>query len=154
MLLTLFSSFFYIQSPRRSSASRKARPTPRRRDRDPRVTGGNPQITSPYPQKLLFAPFDKTGLHVDHSVHDQLNHAVRSERWRYIRYNDGSEELYDHEADPNEWHNIAGDAKYTSVMEAHRKWLPKVNAPECEGTEGSGWEASEYAQGRRELVRE
>src|SRR5690606_20934650 len=23
------------------------------------------------------------------------NHAVRSDRWRYIRYNDGSEELYD-----------------------------------------------------------
>ncbi|WP_182868265.1 hypothetical protein [Stieleria mannarensis] len=26
------------------------------------------------------------------------NHAVRSDRWRYIRYADGSEELYDHNA--------------------------------------------------------
>jgi hypothetical protein len=30
------------------------------------------------------------------------NHAVRSSRWRYIRYADGSEELYDHRSDPNE----------------------------------------------------
>lgn len=25
----------------------------------------------------------------------------------YIRYEDGTEELYDHEVDPNEWHNVA-----------------------------------------------
>ncbi|MGI9475020.1 MAG: sulfatase-like hydrolase/transferase, partial [Rubripirellula sp.] len=37
------------------------------------------------------------------------NHTVRSDRWRYIRYIDGSEELYDHDNDPDEWHNIAGD---------------------------------------------
>ena len=34
------------------------------------------------------------------------NHAVRSERYRYIRYSDGSEELYDHENDPWEWDNL------------------------------------------------
>jgi len=55
------------------------------------------------------------------------NHAVRSERWRYIRYRDDSEELYDHDADPNEWRNLAGDTKYADVIAAHRKWLPKVN---------------------------
>ena len=27
---------------------------------------------------------------------------MRSERWRYIRYTDGSEELYDHHQDPHE----------------------------------------------------
>ena len=37
------------------------------------------------------------------------NHSVRSERWRYIRYNDGGEELYDHNADPQEWKNLAND---------------------------------------------
>ena len=35
------------------------------------------------------------------------NHSLRSERWRYTVYADGSEELYDHESDPNEWHNLA-----------------------------------------------
>ena len=73
------------------------------------------------------------------------NHGLRSERWRYIR--DGSEELYDHNLDPNEWRNLAGEAQYAQVIEEHKKWLPKVNAPECEGTDGSGCKASEYAQG-------
>jgi arylsulfatase A-like enzyme len=34
--------------------------------------------------------------------------AVQNERYRYIRYGDGSEELYDHQNDPNEWTNLAG----------------------------------------------
>ena len=42
--------------------------------------------------------------------------AVRSQRWRYIRYADGGEELYDHAADPNEWTNLAGRAKYKAVI--------------------------------------
>lgn len=33
--------------------------------------------------------------------------AVRSQDYRYIRYSDGSEELYDHRVDPNEWTNLA-----------------------------------------------
>ena len=56
------------------------------------------------------------------------NHAVRSERWRYIRYADGSEELYDHESDPNEWTNLADDPSHEAVMAKHRKWLPKQEA--------------------------
>lgn len=35
------------------------------------------------------------------------NHTVRSSRWRYTRYADGSEELYDHGEDPHEWRNLA-----------------------------------------------
>jgi choline-sulfatase len=37
--------------------------------------------------------------------------AVRSEHFRYILYPDGSEELYDHRADPNEWNNLALDSE-------------------------------------------
>ncbi len=40
------------------------------------------------------------------------HHAVRTDRWRYIRYSDGSEELYDHEADRMEWNNLANDAAH------------------------------------------
>ncbi len=43
------------------------------------------------------------------------HHALRNERWRYIRYADGSEELYDHESDPMEWTNLAGDARQEAV---------------------------------------
>ncbi|MEM7475043.1 MAG: sulfatase/phosphatase domain-containing protein, partial [Planctomycetota bacterium] len=35
------------------------------------------------------------------------NHALRTEHWRFIRYKDGGEELYDHRIDPNEWNNLA-----------------------------------------------
>lgn len=51
------------------------------------------------------------------------NHAVRSERWRYIQYADGSEELYDHEVDPDEWTNLASNPENADVLKEHRKWL-------------------------------
>ena len=41
--------------------------------------------------------------------------AVQTERYRYIRYGDGSEELYDHAADPNEWKNLVGDTSSAAV---------------------------------------
>ena len=68
------------------------------------------------------------------TTHNQHNHAVRSERWRYIRYADGSEELYDHRSDPNEWTNLAKDRKYADVLRAHARWLPKVNADPVPGS--------------------
>ena len=57
------------------------------------------------------------------------NHAVRSERWRYIRYDDGTEELYDHEDDPHEWANLAADPESAGTIATHRKWLPKTDVP-------------------------
>lgn len=56
------------------------------------------------------------------------SHALRSSRWRYIRYADGSEELYDHELDPNEWTNLAGEARLEPVKAELARWLPKENA--------------------------
>jgi len=64
------------------------------------------------------------------TTHGRNNHAVRSERWRYIRYADGGEELYDHDNDPMEWTNLAGDPKYAGVKKELARWLPKVNAEE------------------------
>ncbi len=52
------------------------------------------------------------------------NYAVRSEHFRFIRYRDGSEELYDHRKDPGEWTNLAGDAEYLQILEEHRQWIP------------------------------
>jgi arylsulfatase A-like enzyme len=68
------------------------------------------------------------------TTHNQDNHAVRSLDWRYIRYADGSEELYDHRSDPNEWTNLARDARYADVLREHRRWLPRVNAPPAPGS--------------------
>jgi len=56
------------------------------------------------------------------------NHAVRDIRWRYIHYADGTEELYDHASDPNEWHNLAGMPKYRQILKGLKEWLPDINA--------------------------
>lgn len=56
------------------------------------------------------------------------NHSVRTERWRYIRYNDGTEELYDMKKDPNESENLANNSEYKTVVEDHHKMLPKNDA--------------------------
>lgn len=64
------------------------------------------------------------------------NHSVRDERWRYIHYRNGEEELYDHDTDPHEWHNLAGEAKLRPVMDALARHLPAnevENAPFQEG---------------------
>ena len=37
------------------------------------------------------------------------HYAIRTDRYRYILYNNGKEELYDHQNDPNEWKNLALD---------------------------------------------
>ncbi|MBX6312152.1 MAG: sulfatase [Isosphaeraceae bacterium] len=65
------------------------------------------------------------------TTHGRGNHAVRSERWRYIRYNDGTEELYDHQADPLEWTNRAKDPALAEVKSRLAAWLPKQDAPDA-----------------------
>ncbi len=65
------------------------------------------------------------------TTHGRSNHAIRSEDFRYIRYADGSEELYDHRVDPMEWTNLAADENYRSVKEKLQRWLPARNAPEA-----------------------
>lgn len=55
-------------------------------------------------------------------------HSVRSERWRYIRYRDATEELYDHENDELEWENLANEPRYATVKADHARWLPAINA--------------------------
>ena len=66
--------------------------------------------------------------------HNQGNHAVRSQRFRYIRYADGSQELYDYGSDPAEWHNLAADPRYSAIVAEHRGWLPSVDRPPAEGS--------------------
>ncbi len=57
------------------------------------------------------------------------NHAVRSERFRYIRYATGEEEFYDHATDPGELTNLVSDPGHAPEMVRHRAWLPAVDTP-------------------------
>ena len=71
------------------------------------------------------------------STYGFQNHSIRTERWRYIRYHDGTEELYDHDIDPNEWTNLAVPSvagKYRKVIELLARHLPEVNVPAPDNT--------------------
>ena len=62
--------------------------------------------------------------------HPEVSFAVRKERWRYIRYPDGGEELYDVEADPAERTNLLhpshGDpSRFADVRTRLARLLPK-----------------------------
>lgn len=66
--------------------------------------------------------------------HNQGNHGIRSEHYRYIRYADGSEEFYDHQRDRREWHNQIDQPTYATIIAQHRQWLPKVDRPPAPGS--------------------
>jgi len=78
------------------------------------------------------------------TTHGRLNHSLRSERWRYIRYSDGSEELYDHSSDEMEWTNLAGDARFDGIKKDLARYLPTVNVPDAPGR-GKGRKKSKKA---------
>lgn len=68
------------------------------------------------------------------TTHNKGNHGIRTEDWRYIRYADGSEELYDMKNDPNEWTNLAGDSNYIAKKAELAKWLPKIDKDPVPGS--------------------
>ena len=94
------------------------------------------------------------------TTHNPGNHAVRSKDWRYIRYADGSEELYDHRDDPDEWTNLAKEPRHAETIRDLAQWLPAESAPPAPGSVGRlltqddrGWlwdgEPIDPAQGER-----
>jgi len=99
-----------------------------------------------YPSLVDFAGFDLPGYLDGTSVKPQLkdpsiarkpaissygkgNTSIRTERWRYIRYEDGSEELYDHHSDPDEWKNEAGNPKHAVVKKRLAGFIPEKQHP-------------------------
>ena len=56
-------------------------------------------------------------------------YAVVNSNWRYIRYPDGTEELYNAQEDPNEWDNLASSVELKPLIEAMRKAAPQTFAP-------------------------
>ncbi|MFN0112298.1 MAG: sulfatase, partial [Blastocatellia bacterium] len=65
---------------------------------------------------------------VGQTTHGYKNHAVRTSEWRYIRYENGDEELYDEAKDPYEWTNLAKDKKYDKLKADLAKRFPKSDA--------------------------
>ena len=56
------------------------------------------------------------------------NFAISSERFRYLRYEDGSEELYDLLTDPNEWNNLADYDQFQEIKSRLREFIPEHEA--------------------------
>jgi arylsulfatase A-like enzyme len=84
---------------------------------DPKLEGNslvpllkNPQADWPYMARTSFGPG---------------NYAIVSEHYRYICYNDGSEEFYDRTKDPDEWHNIISNPEYAAIIKKHRAQVPQ-----------------------------
>ncbi len=60
---------------------------------------------------------------------DPGGYAIINQRWRYIRYSDETEELYDVQRDPHEWTNLAADDAFAAVKKKLRASAPKSFAP-------------------------
>lgn len=76
------------------------------------------------------------------------NHSVRSEAYRYIRYANGDEELYDERADPYEWRNVASDPKLAPVIADLARYLPKQNKPDAVAAGGPRGERAKKRAGK------
>mgnify|MGYP003326329051 CR=1 FL=1 len=71
--------------------------------------------------------------------------AVRSSLYRYIRYSDGTEELYDHSNDPNEWRNLAGKKEHNATMRELTRWIPKRFAADAPSKKAYRFDPMSYS---------
>ena len=62
----------------------------------------------------------------NHKSSQRQHYALANQRYRYILYNTGQEELYDLKRDPYEWHNLPG------ISGRHRRiaWRMRETAKE------------------------
>jgi arylsulfatase A-like enzyme len=68
----------------------------------------------------------------DSCIWDQ-NYSYRTRDWRYIRYRNGKEELYDHTKDPYEWNNLVMDERYDDKRkELRQKVLGMISKKDVE----------------------
>lgn len=96
-----------------------------------------------YPTILDLAGLDPNPAHEGHSLRPLLenpqaewphlartsfgpkNIALISKTHRYIHYADGSEELYNRQADPHEWKNLSNEPSLANVLASFRSAMPE-----------------------------
>ena len=88
---------------------------------DPKLEGNslvpllkNPEANWPHYARTSFGPG---------------NYAIVSERFRFIQYNDGSEEFYDLSKDSHEWNNVVKNPEYAEAVKQHRLQIPQDRHP-------------------------
>ena len=72
--------------------------------------GPNYAISALYKWSKYYAPANQS-------------YSLRFKDWRYVRYENGKEELYHTAQDDHEWNNLALDQKYTERLEKYRTQL-------------------------------
>jgi arylsulfatase A-like enzyme len=60
---------------------------------------------------------------------DYGNVSIRDDHYRFTQYADGSQELYDHDLDPNEWNNIIDNPSFEEVKNRLSTFIPADPAP-------------------------
>jgi len=78
------------------------------------------------------------------------NYGLSAERWRYIHYANGDEELYDCQIDPYEWTNLAASNDHSEKLNKLRALAPTKFAPLVPATDKSlpklKWHAASNAR--------
>ena len=65
--------------------------------------------------------------------HSRHHWSYRTRRWRFIRYSNGQEELYDHDTDPGEGINLATSTAHDRIRKSLSDELGKVRGPVAPG---------------------
>lgn len=78
------------------------------------------------------------------TTYGRNNHAVVHGNYRYIRYEDGSEELYNREMDPNEWVNLTGDMSAQNVVATRDRMKKMLPEPNLEWSTFSAYKINNY----------
>ena len=98
-------------------------------------------IVLPREGKVAFSEYPKGGF---------LGVAMRTDRYRYVEWtdNDGNLaacELYDHQADPREDENIAGDPQYGPLMAGLSRQISPSRFPASHGSVSSSISSAAFA---------
>jgi arylsulfatase A-like enzyme len=107
----------------------------------------------------LLADASAAWTHAAVTTYGRGNHAVRTDRWRYIRYADGGEELYDHSTDVYEWTNLASRPEHTNLKAELAAHFPTQNVPTAKSVGGgkskkNNAEVSPEVKAKRKAKRE